>query len=128
HDARHKALRKMINYLKHGREIVIITPDGPKGPRYQVKPGVALAARESQAKIIPFTWTASRFWQLKTWDKLLLPKPFSKIVIDLGNPISFEKDQAFDLSQASAYLQTSLTSLDKQGISGLILNPSQWPK
>lgn len=128
HDARHKALRKMINHLKHGKEIVIITPDGPKGPRYKVKPGVAMAARESQAKIIPLTWTSNRFWQLKTWDKLLLPKPFSKIVIDLGNPISFEKEAPFDLDQASNDLQNSLSALEQQGVENLILNPAHRPK
>lgn len=88
HANRHNALRAMIARLKNTRDVVIITPDGPRGPRYKVKEGVILAAKAAEANIIPFTWEADRYWQIKTWDLLRLPRPFSTITIALGEPIA----------------------------------------
>lgn len=87
HQARHQALREMISRLENNNEIVLITPDGPRGPRYKVKPGIGLAAKQTKAWIIPFTWECSSFWELKTWDKFRIPKPFSKIIFTWGKPI-----------------------------------------
>jgi lysophospholipid acyltransferase (LPLAT)-like uncharacterized protein len=87
HNARHQALKQIINNLKKKREVIVITPDGPRGPCYKVKPGIAFAAKETEATIIPLTWTATRFWQFRTWDKFMLPKPFSSIRVTLGHPI-----------------------------------------
>ncbi|QLH36146.1 MAG: DUF374 domain-containing protein [Parachlamydiaceae bacterium] len=64
HNAKHGALKEMIDRLKNSQEILIVTPDGPRGPVYQVKPGVALAAKETSAKIFPFYWSADRFGSL----------------------------------------------------------------
>lgn len=83
HDARHQALSKAIQHIKGG-EIVVITPDGPRGPRYVIKPGIMLAAKMAAASIMPFTWTADRYWEFNTWDKLRLPKPFTTIVVTFG--------------------------------------------
>lgn len=91
HNGRHHALREMIHQLRKKKEVVLITPDGPRGPRHEVKPGLALAARTTQAPIISFTWSASRFWQLKSWDKLLIPQPFSKVVVRFGPPMELQK-------------------------------------
>lgn len=91
HNARHQALSQMISQLKNGREIMLVTPDGPRGPRYEVKPGIVLAARESGAQIIPFSWEASRFWQLKTWDGMMIPKPFSTVTVTFGEGVVVSK-------------------------------------
>jgi len=96
HDLRHKALQIMITRLKKGKEVIVITPDGPRGPRYKVKPGIIMAAQETQAKVIPFTWEASRYWQLKTWDHFRIPKPFSTITISLGDPVVIAPEQSSD--------------------------------
>ena len=88
HQARHQALREMISRLEHKNEIILITPDGPRGPRYKVKPGIGLAARQAEAWIVPFTWECSAFWELKTWDKFRIPKPFSRITYTWGTPLS----------------------------------------
>lgn len=89
HNARHKALSTMIDILKRRDGIVLITPDGPRGPRHIVKPGIVLAAREASAKVIPFSWKASRYWQLSTWDKMQIPKPFSTLHVTFGSPVDF---------------------------------------
>lgn len=87
HQARHQALREMISRLEKSREIILITPDGPRGPRYKIKPGTALAAKQANAWIVPFSWDADSFWELKTWDKFRIPKPFSTITYTWGTPI-----------------------------------------
>lgn len=107
HNARQWALHQMIQYLKE-RKVVLVTPDGPRGPRYVAKPGIAVAAKEAKAKVIPFSWTASNVWQLKTWDKLMIPKPFSKILVTFGSPLTFSKQDENSLEEQSSILTTSL--------------------
>lgn len=86
HNARHIALNKAIQSIKEG-EILVLTPDGPRGPRHSVKPGILMAAKESQAWLIPFFWKANRYWEFKTWDRMQLPKPFATIDITFGSPL-----------------------------------------
>jgi lysophospholipid acyltransferase (LPLAT)-like uncharacterized protein len=62
-----------------------ITPDGPRGPRFQFKPGAILLARMSGRPILPMAYAASRAWLIK-WDKFVIPVPFSRIVIAVGPP------------------------------------------
>jgi lysophospholipid acyltransferase (LPLAT)-like uncharacterized protein len=108
HDLRHEALRSAIKKIKTLDEIVVMTPDGPRGPRYKVKGGIALAARMSGALIVPMTWNASRSWEFNTWDKMLLPKPFSTINVIFGKPI---KLGILSLEEESLILQETLEAL-----------------
>lgn len=111
HNARHQALNQMINLLKSSKEIMVVTPDGPRGPLYQIKPGVVVAAQEAAAHIIPFSWRASHYWELSTWDKFMLPKPFSRIVVTIGDPIFLAKKTGKDRSVDVAYLQEAMENL-----------------
>lgn len=61
--------------------ILAITPDGPRGPRYSMSPGVVKLAQITGGFILPIHVTYSSFWQLKTWDGFMLPKPFSTVYI-----------------------------------------------
>ncbi len=116
HNSRHQALRKMIDNLKKKNEVMIVTPDGPRGPCYEVKPGVAKAAKETSAVIVPLSWSADRFWKLSTWDKMILPKPFSTIRVVLGNPIELKEQQFTNIKEESEFLQQSLSSLNLEAI------------
>ena len=82
----------MIHVLQT-KEVLVITPDGPKGPPYKIKKGILFAAAASSSKIFPLTWKASRFWQLPTWDHAQIPKPFSRIAISIGVPVSVSKEK-----------------------------------
>lgn len=113
HNARHQALSKIIKHLKNSNEIVVITPDGPRGPCYKVKPGIVVAAKEASASIVPFTWSATRCWQLKTWDKLIIPKPFSRIRVAFGNSLEFQKESKNTLVEETETLEKSLLSLEE---------------
>ncbi len=110
HNGRHQALRKMTQELQSGKEVIIITPDGPRGPPYQVKSGIVVAAKHSAAYIVPLSWTATRFWQLNTWDKMLIPKPFSTIRVTIGDGIQLNEELESE-SEATTLLQKALTNL-----------------
>ena len=81
-----KAVFEICEKISSGYDVAI-SPDGPKGPGFQVHPGILYVAQRSQMPILPITNSAQRRWNLKSWDKFLIPRPFSKTVIRLGNPI-----------------------------------------
>jgi lysophospholipid acyltransferase (LPLAT)-like uncharacterized protein len=72
------ALIGMKRALKDGQD-VCITPDGPRGPRYSFHPGVVKLAESSGAAIVPIHAHFSSAWRLKSWDRLVIPKPFSRV-------------------------------------------------
>lgn len=78
-----------IRVLKDGHN-VSITPDGPKGPKYEVKPGAIVASIKAKVPVQPFSINCHNCWTLKSWDKLQFPKPFSKVDFIVGDSIQFE--------------------------------------
>ena len=80
------ALRQALRLLSQGRP-VIVTPDGPRGPRYEVKPGIAGLARKRRVPVVPICYSAPRRWETRSWDRAKLPKPFSKVTVLVGNPL-----------------------------------------
>lgn len=84
------ALIACINELKKGHNICF-TVDGPRGPLYKAQPGILKASQKSGAKILPISVNMNSYWQLKSWDKMQIPKPFSKVEILIGEPITIEK-------------------------------------
>lgn len=126
HNAKYQALKKMIYQLKHREEIIVVTPDGPKGPRYEVKPGIAAAAKKVPTYIIPFTWSSSRFWQLGTWDRLIVPKPFSTIIVTFGKPISISENLDSNLEEDSQMLKHSLNHLERAACGAVSQDRTRW--
>jgi len=80
------AMRACAELLKC-KENIVMTPDGPRGPREIVKPGVAQLALLADAPVIAVTARPIHAWRLRSWDKFMIPKPFSKINIRLGEPV-----------------------------------------
>ena len=81
-----EALRVLTRALRGGREVVVV-PDGPRGPREVLKPGVIALARLSGAPIVPAAVGASREWRLRSWDEFRIPRPFARCVVRFGEPI-----------------------------------------
>ena len=81
-----KALKKMIALTKKGIR-VSFTIDGPKGPRYKVKPGALLLAKQSGVPIGPTIIEAKKYWTIDSWDKLQIPKPFTKAKVFVAKPV-----------------------------------------
>ena len=63
-----------------------ITPDGPRGPRFKLKPGAIFTAQISRKAVVPIAYAAKPAWMLRTWDKFVIPPPFARIVIAIGEP------------------------------------------
>jgi lysophospholipid acyltransferase (LPLAT)-like uncharacterized protein len=63
-----------------------ITPDGPRGPRFVFKPGAIFAAQISGKAVVPIAYAAKPAWLLRTWDKFVIPSPFGKVRIAIGEP------------------------------------------
>jgi lysophospholipid acyltransferase (LPLAT)-like uncharacterized protein len=63
-----------------------LTPDGPKGPRYEFKPGAILIAQLSGRPLLPIAYHAARAWRFRNWDRFVLPWPFTRIAIAVGAP------------------------------------------
>jgi lysophospholipid acyltransferase (LPLAT)-like uncharacterized protein len=82
-----RALRDF--YLAVAKEKVspVITPDGPRGPRYDFKSGALLISQLTGKPMLPITFAASRVFKFRTWDRFVLPLPFARIVIAVGEPI-----------------------------------------
>lgn len=112
HNARHQALSRLIAHLRDKDDILIMTPDGPRGPRYKIKSGIVMASKYSGASIIPMTWSVSSFWQTSSWDKLIIPKPFSKIYYIFGDPIEFPTNLELSGSEKNTFLEKKLLEMD----------------
>jgi len=80
-----RALRDYYQALTRDNVSPVITPDGPRGPRFRFKPGALLLAQMSGRPILPMAYAASRAWLIK-WDKFVIPVPFSRIAIAIGPP------------------------------------------
>jgi lysophospholipid acyltransferase (LPLAT)-like uncharacterized protein len=78
-----RALIGLVRTLREGNDIAI-TPDGPRGPRHKFAPGAVIAAHRAGAPILPTVAHVDRFWQLRTWDGFVIPKPFARITIVYG--------------------------------------------
>ncbi|MCB1137738.1 MAG: lysophospholipid acyltransferase family protein [Leptospiraceae bacterium] len=82
-----RALKNCVSALKKGQPAAI-TPDGPRGPAFQVQDGIIVAAMMSGRPIIPFHYEGVRQWIAeKAWDKHRVPKPFTRVVVSYGEPI-----------------------------------------
>jgi lysophospholipid acyltransferase (LPLAT)-like uncharacterized protein len=78
-----RALRVMLELLQGGG-VVVITPDGPRGPRHGVNSGLPWMARATGYPIQPIAFAVDRAWRLSSWDRFTIPKPFARVVIDWG--------------------------------------------
>lgn len=106
-----QGLVKMIQVVRKGWDLGI-TPDGPRGPRFELKPGVVAVARKTGAWIVPVSVAYSRYWQLKTWDGMLIPKPFSRVAVLYGQPYQVPA-KIEDESTYSLELQERLMTLEE---------------
>ncbi|MCH8882199.1 MAG: lysophospholipid acyltransferase family protein [SAR324 cluster bacterium] len=83
------AVRESLRALRERN--LAITPDGPRGPRYEVQPGIVRLAQLAGVPVVPICWTATRYWEFGSWDRMKLPKPFSTVWVFVGDPIPVAK-------------------------------------
>ena len=98
-----RALLEMKRHLEAGRDAAF-TADGPRGPRYRVKPGPVFLAQHSGCPILCFYFVSRKHWQLKSWDRLRIPKPFTEATLQFGRPIwvAREAEEGEELDRVQA--------------------------
>lgn len=85
-----KAARELKREIDNNYSVAI-TVDGPRGPLYTVQGGAAFLARKTECEIVPLMINAPHRWELKSWDKTQIPKPFSKVTLILGKAITVKE-------------------------------------
>src|SRR5215203_5195152 len=103
------ALVEMIKTMRNGTATAF-TLDGPKGPRYVAKPGAVILAKKSGNPIMPFVVECRKFWTVGSWDRLQIPKPFTRAKLIIDTPIYVNADA--DEAQVQEKLREVQLSLD----------------
>jgi lysophospholipid acyltransferase (LPLAT)-like uncharacterized protein len=111
-----KALRELLRELEEKRAIVIPL-DGPRGPRYEVQPGIFFLARKSGVPIVPACLNAPDRWQLRSWDMTQIPKPFSRVELRLGEPLFFPDGEERNPAEDARRLRRAMLEItrDRRG-------------
>ena len=81
----------LVRAFRGGADLALV-PDGPRGPRGVAKPGVVHLARAVGAPVFPVSYAASRFRQLRSWDRLVVPLPFARVCFVVGAPVAVDRD------------------------------------
>jgi lysophospholipid acyltransferase (LPLAT)-like uncharacterized protein len=109
-----RALISHIRAMRAGFDAAF-TIDGPKGPVFEAKPGPALLARKTGHAIVPVHHAGSSYWELASWDRFRIPKPFSRGLVVVGEPFFVPADAGdAEVEAARARLQTSLDELRRK--------------
>ena len=86
-----EALRALVRCARRGKSLAI-TPDGPRGPRQKLQPGIISAAQLTGLPIVPLAAGASRAWWPGGWDRFCVPKPFARVRVAYGHPRRVPRD------------------------------------
>lgn len=103
-----KALIGMVEHAKAGYPLAI-TPDGPRGPAQKVKPGLIGIAKLANIPIIPVGVDAKKKWVLTSWDRFIIPKPFTTVAVVFGEPINISE---LELEQASEIIECAISNMN----------------
>ncbi len=106
-----QAIRDLAKQMKEGHDAGI-TPDGSRGPCYEMKPGVALVAKITKAPVLLLSFEFSSAWRLNSWDGFYLPKPFSRVLVR-GKRLAGGSLKDLKTKEAVALLQNDLMELTK---------------
>lgn len=108
------SLKTMLSLLatKQVRTAATVA-DGPRGPRYKAKEGMIILAMKSGLPLYPLMWSCEKAWVFKkAWDKTMIPKPFTKVWIEIGQPIHYpSKMNKEDLERARLHLEETLEEM-----------------
>jgi hypothetical protein len=110
-----RAWNQMKKELQGGGEVIIV-PDGPRGPNRKMKLGGLRLAQETGAYLVPFTFSASKRKELRSWDQFLMFYPFSKVVTIYGKPYKPDQDmKETELEKEKLKIEEYMKDLDEKG-------------
>ena len=104
-----KALVRMIQAVRMGWDFGI-TPDGPRGPLMVMKPGTVALARKTGAWVVPVSLAFDRCFELRTWDRMVIPVPFATCTVRFGTP--YQIGPKADDSTENLRLQQEMDTLE----------------
>jgi lysophospholipid acyltransferase (LPLAT)-like uncharacterized protein len=107
-----RKLVELIKRMKSGKNL-IIHPDGPFGPAYKIKPGIIYLAKKTRAMILPLGCYCRHSYHVPRWDRYTLPFPFSKVHVQVGEPILIN-DEDQPLEEISRDVEDTLNRLTFQ--------------
>jgi lysophospholipid acyltransferase (LPLAT)-like uncharacterized protein len=117
------ALRGMVKALQAG-SVLVITPDGPRGPRHSVDPGLVWIARTTGYAVLPCGAVCDRAWRLNSWDRFTIPKPGARVVFVYGAPVNVESSRTpEDMIAAGEKLRELILESERRGLAYLSLEP-----
>ncbi|ASM35443.1 lysophospholipid acyltransferase family protein [Campylobacter sp. RM12327] len=90
---------------------ILITPDGPRGPRHSISDGTVIIPQKKNTPIQILSYEASSFWRFNSWDKMILPKPFSTINYILSEPFYIT---GMKMDEAKEFLQKKMSQINKE--------------
>ncbi len=103
-------MRKLMDATRDGH--IVITPDGPRGPRRKVSPGIAFLASHTGRLVVPTAYSCTRSWSVPgSWTDLIIPKPFSRVFLLAGQPI--QVPQALSRDQLGQYVSQIQNEMDR---------------
>jgi hypothetical protein len=115
-----RALRDYYETIVKQEISPAITPDGPRGPLHEFKPGAVMLAQLTGKPILPVSIAASHTWRFGTWDRFELPLPFSRIVIAYGEPVKMPRGiDAQSLARLQVEMADRLKTLQAQARAAL---------
>lgn len=110
-----RGLVEMIRLMRGGVPMAF-TVDGPRGPRYEAKSGPVMLAKKTGNPILPFLIECSSYWQIKSWDRLQIPRPFARARVIYAEPISVPDDTDASGSETKRLeIQAALDDLVERG-------------
>jgi lysophospholipid acyltransferase (LPLAT)-like uncharacterized protein len=120
-----RALREMLTALESGA-VLAVTPDGPRGPRHSMNPGLAWMARATGFAVVPCGFVCDRAWHARSWDRFTVPKPRARVVFVYGAPVRVERNaSADDLASATEKIRAAMMEAEERGFEQL-QEPPDW--
>lgn len=109
-----RAMAQLIKAIKEEGRPVAITPDGPQGPRFRAQSGIIMLAKKTGLPIIPITYSAKKMKVFASWDRFILPYPFTKCRMIYGDPVYVPKEADVDSEEAiRLQLETEMNRITK---------------
>jgi lysophospholipid acyltransferase (LPLAT)-like uncharacterized protein len=118
-----RAVREMLGEVQHD-SVIVITPDGPRGPRHTMNPGLAWLARETGFPVVAMGYACDKAWHLKSWDRFTIPKFGARMVLSYGVPVRVAKDAGDEeLKRATGQIRENLIAAETRAFAHLSREP-----
>lgn len=113
------ATKQLIKLIRGGKYVAVI-PDGPRGPRHKLAPGVVAISRLTKADILPYSFCVKRFFRFDSWDKFILVWPFNRGVMVWGAPIKWDDLKNLSEEDARIYVENKINECSEKAYQVLV--------